>query len=244
MTSGTPPTEVAGVRSTSVRPSPPDGRQLSANVASYVRDLIISGAVKAHAHLRTEHLAEQLGTSATPVREALLALQGEGFVRLEPNRGFRVVPLSRQDVLDLFDVQAYLAGELASRAAERLDRSLLAELEGLQERLDRAASLGDADEVEALNFAIHRVINTSAGATKLSWLLGTVVRYVPRRFFASIPGWQTASVEDHRAILQSLRTRNPRTARDSMRAHIRHAGDLLVAHLERCGLMEEALHDG
>ena len=60
-----------------------------------------------------EPIAEAVGVSNTPVREGLLALQSEGFVRLVPRRGFVVAPFTAQDVHDLFWAQAQLAGELA-----------------------------------------------------------------------------------------------------------------------------------
>src|SRR5690349_1621469 len=66
--------------------------QLADDVAAYVRDLIVSGQVRAGEFLRLENLAEQLGTSVTPVREALVSLRGEGFVTLQPRRGFMVSP--------------------------------------------------------------------------------------------------------------------------------------------------------
>lgn len=63
-------------------------RQLSDEVADYVRELIMSGQVRHGEFLRLERVADDLGISVTPVREALLSLRGEGFVTLEPRRGF------------------------------------------------------------------------------------------------------------------------------------------------------------
>src|SRR5689334_8388331 len=91
-------------------------QQLSEDVASYVRELIISGRVRPGDFLRTEPIAEAVGVSNTPVREGLLLLSGEGFVELVPRRGFMVSAFSRQDVRDIFWAQAALAAELAGRA--------------------------------------------------------------------------------------------------------------------------------
>jgi DNA-binding GntR family transcriptional regulator len=92
-------------------------QQLSTEVANYVRELIMSGKLRSGDFIRQDHLADQLKLSATPVREGLLSLRGEGFVELLPRRGFMVSPLSAADVRDLFTAQALLAGELVSRAA-------------------------------------------------------------------------------------------------------------------------------
>jgi DNA-binding GntR family transcriptional regulator len=61
--------------------------------------------------------------SQTPVREAMMIHRSEGSLRWAPRRGYRVVPLTRQDVHDLFEVQAFIAGELATRAITQLDKA-------------------------------------------------------------------------------------------------------------------------
>ena len=214
--------------------------QLSDEVSSYVRDLIMSGEVRQGEFLRLEHIADELGVSVTPVREAMLSLRGEGFVNLEARRGFTVAPLSRQDVEDLFRVQADVAGELTARAAAHCSAEIVDRLADLQERLEKAAKREAADEVEELNFAFHRTINLTADSAKLAWILGTVVRYAPRRFFASIHGWQDASVGEHRTIIEALRTGDAEKARTTMHQHITHAGELLVTHLAGRGMWDEA----
>src|ERR1700691_6772504 len=90
-------------------------QQLPEEVAGYVRELIIAGAVKPGEFLRMERIAEQVGVSNTPVREGLLVLKSEGFVQLVPRRGFIVAPFTQQDVRDLFWAQAPLAKEIAAQ---------------------------------------------------------------------------------------------------------------------------------
>ncbi|MGY1634772.1 GntR family transcriptional regulator [Geodermatophilus sp. SYSU D01186] len=209
--------------------------QLGDEVASYIRDLIMSGQVRQGEFLRLERIAEELGVSATPVREALLSLRGEGFVSLEARRGFVVAPLSRQDVADLFQVQADVAAELAGRAAERLAPQVVDRLTALQEQLEEASRRGATEEMEELNFQLHRAVYRGAASPKLTWVVGSLARYAPRRFYADIQGWQGASVAEHGAIIEALRRRDPEQARRAMRSHVSHAGRLLVAHLESRG---------
>jgi DNA-binding GntR family transcriptional regulator len=195
----------------------------------------MSGQLRPGDFIRPEKLAEELELSATPVREALMALRGEGFVLLRPRRGFVVAPLSPEDILDLFAAQALLAGELASQAATHLDEAGLGELGAIDDALNQAATAGDADEVERLNHAFHRVVNLAAGAPKLAWMLSLAARFAPRRFFATIAGWTEASADDHAAILEALRKRDPEAARAAMRSHIEKAGRLLAEHFDRGG---------
>lgn len=207
--------------------------QLSDQVAAYVRELIMSGQVRAGEFLRLDRLAGELGISVTPVREGLLALRGEGFMQLVSRRGFMVASLRRQDVEDLYFVQAELAGELASRAASRVSSADLEDLEELQESLEELAGSDDAAALEEVNYRFHRAINLTADSVKLAWFLSTAVRYAPRLFYGTIHGWREASVDDHRAVIEALRTGSSRGAKAAMRAHILHAGQLLVAHLDK-----------
>src|SRR6266849_6256300 len=94
----------------------PRRRQLPEEVAAYVRELIMSGVVRPGEFLRMERIAEAIGVSNTPVREGLLALSNQGFVRQIPRRGFVVAPFTKQDIRDLFWAQSVLAGDLAARA--------------------------------------------------------------------------------------------------------------------------------
>src|SRR5262245_32352064 len=91
--------------------------QLKDEAAAHIRELIVSGQVSPGQLLRLAPLAERLGASITPIREALLLLAQDGWVVQEPNRGFRIAAITRRDVEDAYLVQAFVAGELAARAA-------------------------------------------------------------------------------------------------------------------------------
>lgn len=207
-------------------------QQLSHRVAAYVREAIMVGQLPAGEFLRTESLASDLSVSATPVREALMTLQSEGSVRWEPRRGFRVVSVSGQDVRDLFMVQAFIAGELAARAAGELAAPAVAALRELQGQLEAAADCGDVAAVDRVNHEIHRRINKASSSARLATLLHQAVQYVPLRFFGSIDGWSQASAHDHSAVFDALEARDGDAARRAMSDHIVHVGDLLVAHLQ------------
>ncbi|WP_326836612.1 GntR family transcriptional regulator [Amycolatopsis rhabdoformis] len=213
------------------------GERLSPRVAKQVRDLIMSGAVRGGERLRTEHLADQLGVSATPVREALMSLTGEGMVDFRPGRGFSVVPVTRQDVTDLYDTQAYLSGELAARAAGRLTAADLTGLAALQDELERAVAAGDLDTTERADFELHRRVNHAAAAPKLTWMLSLTLRYVPFTAYADIPGWPLAARDGHEPILAALTAGASAAARATMSAHIHLAGELLVDFLAAQGVL-------
>ncbi len=210
--------------------------QLSDEVAAQIRKGIMTGRLRQGEYLRLERLAAQFGISVTPVREALQSLRSEGFVALEPRRGFVVAGLSRQDVKDLFWVQAVIAAELTARAVIRMPEETLKELAELHTGLERAVSASDVEEAEERARAFHRTINTAAGSDKLTWTFHSASRYVPRGLFGQIAEWPAVCLRDHQQILDGLRGGTRHAASSAMRIHLTYAGDLLIGHLEEQGI--------
>lgn len=206
--------------------------QLSDEASSYVRALIMSGELRPGASVRVEHLADALGISTTPAREALQALRVEGFLDLIPRRGFQVARLSGDDIRDLFLVQALVAGELAARVASSATDVELERLTAIHLELEAAAAVNDIERLEALNHRFHREINTLASSPKILWVLELLTRYVPRPFYATIPGWPESTMTDHGAVLDGIVARDPEAARAAMREHLTHSGDLLAANFD------------
>ena len=206
--------------------------QLGDEAASYLRDQITSGTLAPGSPVRPETVAEELGISTTPAREALQALRAEGFLDLAPRKGFTVAKITGDDVRDMFLVQSLVAGELAARAAQNRDDETLAEMTDIHEELILAAQRGDLNELEELNHAFHREINLAAGAPRLAWVIKLVSRYAPSRFYASIPGWPETTVTDHSGLLEAIKAGDAEKARKEMIEHVRHAGEQLAQHVE------------
>lgn len=164
-------------------------RQLSDEVAAYLRQSIMAGEFAPGASVKAEAVGERLDVSATPVREALHALRAEGFLELVPRRGFTVRPLTAADIRDIFEAHALIAGELAARAAAMIDDAGIARLRENQERLMAAARQGDHALLEQLNDDFHRQVYAASGSERLRWALGGFVKYVPSAFYAEIAGW-------------------------------------------------------
>lgn len=210
-------------------------RSLPEQVATYVRELIVSGQVRPGQYLRMDAIAKAVGVSNTPVREAMLALRTQGFLRLEPRRGFVVAPFTKQDVRDLFWAQARLAGELAARAAGLVTSEQIARLEANLDEYERASEAGDRPLLAKLGHDFHREVNVAAGSHGLALLLGSVVSQLPNSFYAAIEGQVDASRSQHPLIMEALRRRQPRKARKIMEDHIRERADNLNRFLEERG---------
>lgn len=208
-------------------------RQLSDDVASYLREAIMAGEFGAGESIRAEVIGDLLSVSATPVREALQALKVEGFLQLVPRKGFTVAPLMAQDIRDLFEAHALIAGELAARAAAKAESAQVSELEALHHELMAAAHRGDHDALERKNHDFHRLIYQIADSKRLHWSLGIFAKYVPRRFYSRIEGWPTTTADDHATLIEAISRNDAEAARQAMTEHIRHAGEQLAAHYER-----------
>jgi DNA-binding GntR family transcriptional regulator len=182
--------------------------QLSDEVATHLRTAIMSGTLRPGTFIRLDETAAQLGVSITPVREALLKLSGEGMVQLEPHRGHVVMPLTRQDIDDIFWLQAGIAKELAATTGANITDAEIAELEHLSEALAVAVEAGDAEAMVASEFSFHRMFNQASGRTKLAWFLLQAERYMPVPVYATDPDWGAAAVENHQQLIRALRRRD------------------------------------
>lgn len=214
-------------------------QQLPEEVASYVRELIISGQVRPGEFLRMEPIAEAVGVSNTPVREGLLSLRSEGFVELVPRRGFVVAPFTPQDVRDLFWTQAQLAGELTARAARNITAEQIARLEANVEEFNKVDDGDDRERAAEVGHQFHREINLAADSHRLALLLSSIVRHLPNRFHAEIEGTITHTRAAHPLILDALRRRAHRQAQSLMQEHILDSGDDLIEMLQKRGVWSD-----
>ena len=217
--------------------------QLSDNVARFVRSRIFDGTYAAGTYIRLDQLAAELGISVTPVREGLLALRAEGLVEQQPHRGFVVLAVTERDLTDVSDVQAYVGGELAARAAGNLTEAQLVELNDIQSQLEAAYSTDDVDQIEWLNHEFHRAINLAADSPKLAQLMSQITRYAPESVFPTICGWPEQAARDHRKVLAALEQRDPAAARDAMAKHLAIGVTPLIEHLVKLGVIVESDSD-
>ena len=216
-------------------------KKLGEETTRYLRELLLSGHYAAGDRMAVHHLAEMLGVSTMPVREALVTLANEGLLEVVPRRGFRVAATSLRDVEDAFRVHAYTAGLLAEEAAAIISPERIAELRTVQESV--ATLFRDKSEVpdlplrvEEQNFRFHRIINHVPEAKRLRWFLRAATRYVPRRFYETVPGWMELTRDRHGPIIDALEARDKTAAKRLMEHHVLEAGRMVVEHLKGRGL--------
>lgn len=213
--------------------------QLSEEVADHVGTRIMSGELRPGDFIRLDETAAALGVSVTPVREALLTLRGEGLVDLVPRRGYLVSPMSRQDIEDIFWLQAVLSKRIVDRAITRYEAETLGLHARLIDDFEKASASGDTDGVVHAQYAIHRSLNRTSRSDKLSRFLSNAARYMPYRLYADDPEWRAGALVDHRRMLGALRDGDLETAHDVVESEFAGGATLLIAHLERAGVWDE-----
>lgn len=207
-------------------------RQLSDEVASYLRQSIMAGELAPGEAVKAEVVGDTLDVSATPVREALHALRAEGFLTLQPRRGFTVAPLTGTDIRDIFEAHALIAGELTARAAVQASDAELEEFARIHRLLMVVAEQGDFERLEQLNDDFHRGLYAAARSKRLAWALSNFVKYVPSAFYSEIDGWPETTAADHAAIYDAVAARDANAAREAMAQHIRDYGEKLAEYFE------------
>lgn len=202
-----------------------------------LREAIVSGRLEPGERLMEVHLAEEMGVSRTPVREAIRKLELEGFVVILPRRGAYVADLSAKEIADVFEIREALEELAVALAAERISDDQISELTVL---LDEIVSHLDEQNVDALvqadirfHDAIFRASQNSRLSQMASLLREQVHRY--RKKSLSYPGRIRWSIAEHRDILEALAARDPARARAAVRNHIESAEHSLIGVLEKEG---------
>ncbi len=216
---------------------------LSGEIAAHLRDQIVSGHLRPGARINLDEIADRLGVSRMPVRDAVLELAHEGLMHVEPRRRVVVAPLSKEDVLDAYLVHAFINGMTAERAALLLDKAQNSELAALHRRIGETSPT-DVKTLDRLNWQLHRIINYAGQSTKLIWLLRITARGVPRHFYHLIPDWATFAHEQHAELLSALRDGDQLRAGYLARQHVETGGKMLIEFLDRGGFWSLGGSDG
>jgi DNA-binding GntR family transcriptional regulator len=208
---------------------------LKAMAAQEIRRRIFAGELRPGAKVDQDTLAEELGISKLPVREALITLDHEGIVEHIARRGAFVARLTRDDIRDHYRVFGLVSGLAAERAAKNLSPE---GLQALNDIADRMESGVDPAEQERLNFEFHRRINYGSDSRRLISILGILAKTVSHGFYDAHEDWPGKAQEDHRKILHALTARSASRARSAVEKHFADGADRAVALLETQGFWD------
>lgn len=211
-------------------PLPRAGRaSVSDAVADYIRRLVFFGTLEDGQRVPQREIAETLGVSSVPVREALAGLQQEGVVTIVPNRGAFVIGLNADVVREQFYVFGRIYG-LATRVVAR--RGDPAVIETLRSHADQIGVEKDLDALLAASIRFQLTIVGHGGSMRLRALFTPMSRIVPGNFYVTIPGSAEATRRGVAAMISELEARRAAAAERACWALVDEIGELVAARFE------------
>ena len=209
-------------------------KTLREQIVSSLRESIVKGELQSGQKLTEPELAEKLGISRTPIREAFRQLESEGFLTVIPRRGAVVSSITRKEIEDFYEIKSLLEGYAARVAAEKITKKDIDKLKKINEQLE---VLTDGDDVEAFfrkNNEFHNTFIALCGNEKLMELRGDLVqKFLRFRLQAlAVPGRLMESVKQHRIIIKALIKKDGRLAEAIVIEHSLLSGEELAEQLE------------
>jgi DNA-binding GntR family transcriptional regulator len=205
-----------------IAPDQPKLKNNSAIAVEKLRELIFSGALMAGSNHLESELALRLGMSRTPVREAALTLEAQGLVEVQARRGVRILPISVQDMEEIYDVLTVLESMAAAKAAERhLTRDDLVELGATISAMDAALAQNDRVAWANADDRFHTELVRLGGNSRVEAIVALMADQVRRAkavtlYMRALP---LKSNEDHRNVLDAIAQGDPQRAQQVHRSH-------------------------
>ncbi|MCD8326490.1 MAG: GntR family transcriptional regulator [Lachnospiraceae bacterium] len=191
-------------------------------VFNTLRQAILTGELKPGERLMEIHLANRLGVSRTPVREAIRMLELEGLVTMIPRRGAEVAQITEQSLKDVLEVRRCLDALCAELACDRISPEQLDRLKAACSDFEKAVKTGDAREIAQKDVVLHDVILEATGNRRLIQMVNNLAEQMYRYRFEYIKDYTMHGrlIEEHRALYEAIRDKDKETARNTAMVHI------------------------
>ncbi|NLU50716.1 MAG: GntR family transcriptional regulator [Syntrophomonadaceae bacterium] len=205
-----------------------------------LREAIINGSLRPGERMMEIQLAEQLGVSRTPVREAIRKLELEGFVVMIPRKGAYVAGISLKDIADVFEVRAALEALAAGLAAERITAEELEELERMLVRKAECIESNNLEELIEVDTLFHEAMYKASRNEKLKQIIHNLREQIQRFRSTSLstPGRMKEALEEHKKIVEAISERNVALAQELAQEHIENAENSMLEALRKGGFPE------
>jgi DNA-binding GntR family transcriptional regulator len=209
-------------------------RMLRDQVKSYLTDAILRGVYKPGERLIETRIAQQLGVSQAPVREAMRELELLGFLKSEPFRGASVRQLSTEELTEIYTVRAALEGAAAHSAATKLTEDDFARLAELLDKMLTTAAHADQRGFAEHNVEFHRVIVEASGNRTLLNVWNILQPSTWTLFSTMHSGHDLIELAArHRVVIEALRKRDPQRAEQAMHSHLEEIGEWVQSQEEQ-----------
>jgi DNA-binding GntR family transcriptional regulator len=204
--------------------------------ARYIRRLIFGGQLRPGTRIPQDDVAQALGVSRIPVREALIALEREGWVTIELHRGAFVSVLDARAVADHYDLYGVVLGFAAQRALERAGRQLLDDLSTIERDF---AKTDDPAELNRLALEFQDTIVDAAASPRLKVVMRAISRFVPGNFFALVPDSVKIERRGLTAIVRAMKKRDGELVVEEYARMMNGLGEKVVTLFKSRGLLDQ-----
>jgi DNA-binding GntR family transcriptional regulator len=213
-------------------------KSLGQHVFENLKRSIVRGKISSGEWLVESHIAETLGISRTPVREAIHKLEREGLIERQPRGGFTVLGLKRNDIEETFGIRSVLEGYAARLAAVKHEAQELEELDNKIEEFQIALDSKKMNLLPAINTQFHDLLYSLSKSPKLinmiNGLRDQIYRY--REMILKERQFASTSNQDHKKMLKSIRKRDAEGAERMAREHILRGQEMVLKEYDRQGL--------
>jgi len=210
-------------------------RSSGEHAALYIRRLIFDGELRPGARVPQDEIAQTLGISRIPVREALIALEREGWVSIEMHRGAFINAIDADAVRDHYELYGLIYGFAARRALSRQEPGLLDRLGDIERRI---AATDDPVELGRLSVEFHATVVEAAHSPRVKVVLRAVSALVPGEFFAEVPGSAEVQKRGLPAVMRAARRGDEERVAEEYVRLMRRMGDKVVALFKGRGLFD------
>jgi len=207
---------------------------LSKKVYQVLKAEIIKGSLKPGTKLLEGKIAEQMGVSRTPVREALKELAAEGFAKMTPNQGIVINNISIEDLQEVLQISVVLEGLAARLAAKMIKEKEIKELEKILRKMEYYTKKGDILDFSRRATEFHALVVNACGNNKLIQIRKNLYDQAHRYRMGSLnnPGRLKYSLEEHRKIVEALKRKDSEQADRLSQKHIENVLENILSHEE------------
>lgn len=191
---------------------------LREQVYDYLREQMATGELLPGAAINMNKLSATLGVSKTPLRDALIQMEGEGLVEILPRRGIRVTTTDLQDVKYAYDAIGALEGSIIASVFERLEAKHIKRLEQINERMITEIAVDNFDSYFLDNLAFHQVYLDLSGNEMVKRFIKPIKERLydfPRRIY--LPEWERRNCAEHQDFINCIKAGDKNGAVETMR---------------------------
>ncbi len=210
-------------------------KSLSESVYDILKQSIVNGDISPKDRLVEERIAKYIGTSRTPVREALKRLEQEDLIEKADYGGYRVKRFSQKEIKEVFEIRSILESYAAVLATRRVKQEALTVLENIIKRSEKALSFKDVEKFITLNTEFHDSLYKASESNRLYKMINELrdhfYRY--RRIILLIDGMPEVSLKDHKMMLDAMKNKDEERVNILVKEHILRGMKTVLRHMNK-----------